>query len=46
MMNNGILSNGKKMCKSWMLMVIMFMVVLVVSVCGSKIIDNGSSNGV
>ncbi|PYY27255.1 Cystine transporter subunit [Paenibacillus illinoisensis] len=45
MMNNGTPSNGKKMRKSWMLMAIMLMVVLVVSACGSKTTDNGSSNG-
>ncbi|WP_375335130.1 substrate-binding periplasmic protein [Paenibacillus illinoisensis] len=33
------------MRKSWMLMAIMLMVVLVVSACGSKTTDNGSSNG-
>nr|WP_110821698.1 transporter substrate-binding domain-containing protein [Paenibacillus illinoisensis] len=44
-MNNGTPSNGKKMRKSWMLMAIMLMVVLVVSACGSKTTDNGSSNG-
>ncbi len=45
MMNNGTPSNGKKMRKSWMLTAIMLMVVLVVSACGSKTTDNGSSNG-
>ncbi|WP_423805303.1 substrate-binding periplasmic protein [Paenibacillus illinoisensis] len=33
------------MRKSWMLTAIMLMVVLVVSACGSKTTDNGSSNG-
>lgn len=45
MMNNGTPSNGKKMHKSWMLTAILLMVVLVVSACGSKTTDNGSSNG-
>ncbi|SDX30562.1 amino acid ABC transporter substrate-binding protein, PAAT family [Paenibacillus sp. PDC88] len=45
MMNNGTPSNGKKMRKSWMLTAILLMVVLVVSACGSKTTDNGSSNG-
>lgn len=44
MMNNGTPSNGKKMRKSWMLTAILLMVVLVVSACGSKTTDNGSSN--
>ncbi|MEK5058153.1 ABC transporter substrate-binding protein [Paenibacillus sp. FSL H7-0326] len=44
-MNNGTPSNGKKMRKSWMLTAILLMVVLVVSACGSKTTDNGSSNG-
>ncbi|PAF28987.1 transporter substrate-binding domain-containing protein [Paenibacillus sp. 7516] len=44
-MNNGTPSNGQKMRKSWMLTAIMLMVVLVVSACGSKTTDNGSSNG-
>ncbi|MCG7385720.1 transporter substrate-binding domain-containing protein [Paenibacillus sp. ACRRY] len=43
-MNNGTPSNGKKMRKSWMLTAILLMVVLVVSACGSKTTDNGSSN--
>ena len=33
------------MRKSWMLTAILLMVVLVVSACGSKTTDNGSSNG-
>ncbi|MET3939890.1 cystine transport system substrate-binding protein [Paenibacillus sp. PvP094] len=45
MMNNGTPSNGKKMRKGWMLTAILLMVVLVVSACGSKTTDNGSSNG-
>ncbi len=45
MMNKGTPSNGKKMRKSWMLTAILLMVVLVVSACGSKTTDNGSSNG-
>lgn len=45
MMNKGTPSNGKKMHKSWMLTAILLMVVLVVSACGSKTTDNGSSNG-
>nr|WP_227779956.1 MULTISPECIES: transporter substrate-binding domain-containing protein [Paenibacillus] len=44
-MNKGTPSNGKKMRKSWMLTAILLMVVLVVSACGSKTTDNGSSNG-
>nr|WP_154896744.1 transporter substrate-binding domain-containing protein [Paenibacillus xylanexedens] len=44
-MNNGTPSNGKKMRKGWMLTAILLMVVLVVSACGSKTTDNGSSNG-
>ncbi len=45
MMNNGTPSNGRKMRKGWMLTAILLMVVLVVSACGSKTTDNGSSNG-
>ncbi len=45
MMNKGTPGNGKKMRKSWMLTAILLMVVLVVSACGSKTTDNGSSNG-
>ncbi|WP_416293972.1 substrate-binding periplasmic protein [Paenibacillus illinoisensis] len=45
MMNKGTPSNGKKMRKSWMLTAILLMVALVVSACGSKTTDNGSSNG-
>ncbi|WJH32024.1 transporter substrate-binding domain-containing protein [Paenibacillus sp. CC-CFT742] len=44
-MNKGTPGNGKKMRKSWMLTAILLMVVLVVSACGSKTTDNGSSNG-
>nr|WP_246058549.1 transporter substrate-binding domain-containing protein [Paenibacillus illinoisensis] len=44
-MNNGTPSNGRKMRKGWMLTAILLMVVLVVSACGSKTTDNGSSNG-